>query len=442
MHKEPVMNWKSKKSWILAGLAFVAPAFADVGFTESDEQNSLKENVQSDLSVEAAPTIEAEQTSSVVQSDQPTKVKKTKGKKQQKMMPGFTAATRPMLRRCVDVFAEGSMLWWQASEDGLAFAQEGNLFAVTGIRPIGEITPSVLQLKIYEPKFKWDFGFQVGAGYNMRYDGWDLYSSWVRFHPKRSHRTVSIPLNANTDTNIEPGVPTLIPMFDYFDYFTNQSSIPGSSVSSSWKLKLDLVDLELGRESKFGKRLRLRPHGGLRSAWIDQTYTITSLGFSPFVANVTQNVVSSNKCYFWGLGPRIGLDMQWNFGYGISLFSDLALSSLFGHFSLTTSEVLTSPESRGTFSINESSYKRRNVARFAGDFDIGLRYQTTFNCCDCLGLMLQAGWEAHNFLNQNQFIQGQLSTNIADNNEISSNTVFNQGDLTTQGLTVRARLDF
>lgn len=339
----------------------------------------------------------------------------------------YTSAVRPVLKHQIDIFVEGSMLWWQASEDGLAFLQDNIHFQPSGI--LNEDT-----LVVKEPKFSWDFGFQVGAGYNMPYDGWDLYASWTLFHPKDSKRSASIPADANGNAAIGPS-PVFYPLFDFFsEVGANLESQPGSSTSAKWKLRLDYFDAEFGRESKFGKHLCLRPHAGLRSVWIDQTLTVTSLFFFDPRTVSNSDFVSENKCNFWGLGPRVGLDMQWNFGVGLSLFSDLALASLYGHYSTSINETATPDVGTGRAEDNTNAYKRKSVARFAGDFDIGLRWQRTFHNShrDFLGLMLQAGWETHHFLNQNQFVQGLASV---------GNTV-NQGDLTTQGLTIKARLDF
>lgn len=355
----------------------------------------------------------------------------------------FLSPRRPKLVDTPDVFFEGSLLYWQATETGLTFVVPANLVQTAS-------SHSTNTIGYKDPDFRWDFGFAVGAGYNTTYDGWDIHADWTHFHPKSSSGSVTA-----SETNYLLPVFLIEPLTFIGSQPQNSPTVlqPGgdpSTATGKWKLKLDLVDLELGRESYFGEFLFLRFHMGLRSAWIHQNLKVVYDRFledvsgenlGQLTALTTVNVHLKNN--FWGMGPRAGLDSQWNLGCGVSVFGNVALSALVGQFSLSDTEThfLTLPDTSIIESINIKS--KIKSTKYVGDFEAGFRWEYPF-VKKQYAFMMQIAWEQHLFLNQNQFIKNSVlpENNVPDFIAGTIIPIVNQGDLSTQGMTFTVRFDF
>jgi hypothetical protein len=330
---------------------------------------------------------------------------------------------RPVVKDGVDLFLQGDVLLWQASESGLEYAIKNN-----------NGTEYVNNGRILKPHFEWDWGFKLAAGYNMPHDGWDLFLQWTRFYTDNDSNGTS----SNSTGTIFPA-------------FANQA-VPSTSTTSNltpissgfegvgayWKLRLNLLDLEMGREFYVSKWLTLRPHAGLRSAWIRQKLNVhyTNGHLADGQAPVAAQITTHNKNNFWGMGLRAGLDGNWGLGNGFSIFSDLAAAILLGHFKVVQYEFDTVSTPAST-RLNVSEKYR--VARTTLDLDMGLRYEHSF-ADDSYALMIQLGWEQHMFFSQNQ-----LKKFVGINNgtyNYSGLFESSQDDLNTQGVTLGARFDF
>jgi hypothetical protein len=333
---------------------------------------------------------------------------------------------RPVVKDGVDLFIEGGAILWQASETGLEY----------GIKNYNG-TDYVNRGRILKPHFEWDWGFKLGAGYNMPHDGWDLFLEWTRFYTDNGENGTSasssgtiFPSFVNAGVPEGGGNPALTSLDSGFQ-----------GVGAFWKLRLNLLDLELGREFYVSKWLTIRPHAGLRSAWIRQRlnvrYTNGFLTGGPSsIVGVPANITTKNKNNFWGMGLRGGLDGNWGLGNGFSLFSDLAAAILLGHFKVTQYEFDVTPTPAST---RLNVFEKYRAARATLDMDMGLRYEHSF-ANDGYALMIQLGWEQHMFFSQNQ-----LKKFVGRNNEranLSGLFESSQDDLNTQGVTLLARFDF
>lgn len=324
---------------------------------------------------------------------------------------------RPPTNECFNLFFTGDFLWWEAHENGLDYLvknEEGTAFINSG--------------KVTEPKFEWDPGFRVGLGYNMAHDGWDVYANWTRFHTTtgddRTHRPVGGLLE-----------PTFLdPSFDDLPITLGQLF---NEARSRWKLHLNQIDLTLGREFFVSRWLTLRPHLGLRAAWIRQKYTIHYLGtltesvpsLDLPVGASTDNLVDMRNNYT-GFGLLGGLNTQWGLGGGWSLYGDLDLSLLYGFFRVTHKE-----EEDISHTAKMHIRNRFHLSRVVADLAAGLRWQRSFGCDDDLAILIQLGWEHHVYFGQNQFMR-------FTNAFMPGQSVSNLGDLTLQGWTLAFKFDF
>jgi hypothetical protein len=165
---------------------------------------------------------------------------------------------RPVVKDGVDLFITGEVLVWKAHQDDMAYAVELDATPVNNGFNEG---------RAKHWSGKWAAGFRLGLGYNMPHDGWDLNLMWTRFYT--SHRASNDCGDCGcSDTGFFQ--PIFLPK-DY-SHTASTPTFATEAESKKWKLNLNMVDLEMGREFFVSKWLTLRPHVGLRGAWIHQRF--------------------------------------------------------------------------------------------------------------------------------------------------------------------------
>lgn len=342
-------------------------------------------------------------------------------------------------------------LFLKAYENGLDFAvttQNGPLFTAP-VNPPNANSATSLQgrSKGKRINFEWDWGVRVGLGANLPHDGWDIIANWTHFFTNAHKSLVAAPNEV-----IEPTL--LHPQSGGGSFGSKgvlqQQSGASLGAKSRWKLRLNEIDLELGRQFFVSKWLTLKPHGGFRTAWVRQTLDTdyTNMLVQPVaVVGSNESFSSSNvfmKNNYWGLGLIAGLDTQWGLSCGWSLFGNFAASILYGYFDTFHDESAIVgaplPTVNGLGFVVGQEYNFFNyhrfyhMGRFITDFIIGLSYDTYF-CDEDYHLGFDAGWEHHLFFGQNQFV-------VFIGDVEMGQSITNQGDLYLQGFSVKVRFDF
>lgn len=337
--------------------------------------------------------------------------------------------------------------YWNAHQDGMEYAVK------TGVQtdPDPLVAPersNIISAQYENPNFKWDFGFKLGLGYNTTCDGWDFGVVWTRYRGNASSHVEA----EQSDNN------TLLPIWSDFSTtdvnpaaLGNNLPLFATDIQTSWKLNLDLIDVELGRDSWFGKRLALRPHIGLRVAYIRQSYEIQHKGGTWSILEPTttltaaqNNIVDIDNNYK-AVGIRGGLNGVWNFGCGWALYGDTALSILYGRFRIDHDEwnrSASSPFDKTKIMETENSFR---LSTLAVDLGLGLQWSALF--CDCnYAFTAKFGWENHLFQDQNQMWRVTKISNfdlVAPTfQEFANNFSQRRGTLSTQGWTLTLILDF
>lgn len=280
---------------------------------------------------------------------------------------------------CGKIIISAGLLYWRAYEEGLddcfaiedynEISSDGNI--ISRFRGRGE-----------DPDFNWDAGFRVGLGYAFAC-AWDIGAYWTHFNSNSNHHR-------------------------------------RNSHENRWKLDLDVVDILVGRSFDFDTCFTLRPFGGLRGARIDQKYRTTfvnrtdsygisdsylesgSLNFDTDFSSYgysTSNFITPHahtKQHFWGIGPLIGVEADWNIGCGFSLYGNAAVGILYGDFHIRSNEF------DGFLGAANYCNVRRNLCACQGfvDAGLGVRWETCF--CENI-VWLQLGLEHHSYFNQNRF---------------------------------------
>ncbi len=291
-----------------------------------------------------------------------------------------------------------------------------------------------------ELAFKWNWGFRVGLGYEFDHDQWDtdIYYTWFRNNAASNGSTSStsftVPtggaaLSLNTDSPIIP--------------------LAVTSGSATAKLKFNVLDWELGRSFYISNSISLRPHVGVKGAWIklSESESFTARAGSPIA---TYN--SSDRTKSWAVGPSAGVNSNWYFGCAntmgpkgevrdrpmFSIFGDVSGALMYGHFKNSHSESGATAAGVAIGGLNLSGLNRNLMVPVLTGI-MGLAFDWCFDC-DKMHLGIRAGYELQYWFRQNQrFFFGTPGIAATGGTPRYARTT---GDLALQGLTIDVRFDF
>jgi major outer membrane protein len=305
-------------------------------------------------------------------------------------------SARPVVKNGVDIFVTGEVLVWKAHQDEMSYAAKVDSIPVRNAPQSGAIS---------NWKGKWGTGFRLGIGYDMEHDGWDVDLYWTRYYQTSRRHT----------TGNRHGI--FQPLFQLTQESGSALLYTTEAHDKKWKLRLDMIDLEMGREFFVSKWLTIRPHVGLRNIWVRQKFRVEYEGGSYGSGPINSYLSGGTAAYvnfknnFWGIGLRSGLDSQWGLGCGLSIYAKLAFSLLWGQMKETETQTVIS-STDDTSLVGDKGRDIFHICRPVTDMALGLRYDTTFSD-DSYALGVFAGWEHHYFWSQNRLIferNGDLST--------------------------------
>ncbi len=255
-------------------------------------------------------------------------------------------------------FMSFDLLYWIAFESGLDICVPEQV--TDTITPDGKVI-SRFRGKGREPHFRWDPGFRVGFGYAFP-NRWDIAASWTHFH---SH--------------------------GHFSRYNDNES--------SWNLYFDVIDIIGAYRFDLTNCLTLRPFAGLRAARIDQkisghNFSNFSSSSSSIINEVTLN--NSSKQKFSGIGPLVGLELDWDIGCCFSLYANTSISWLYGNNRIRNSEYEETLDFLYSCRVNKNLH-----ANLAGaDVGFGIRWQKCI--CNNTKLLFQLGLEHHRYFDYNR----------------------------------------
>ncbi|OGN65049.1 MAG: hypothetical protein A3E80_06620 [Chlamydiae bacterium RIFCSPHIGHO2_12_FULL_49_9] len=306
------------------------------------------------------------------------------------------------------LYAVADFLYWRAENHGFNFA-----YNRTGLTTNSNSSGSLVR-----PNASWEPAFRVGLGWNTEYDFWDLLLNWTWYHNTSNGSATAVAGFAGAQGVLAPGTGT-----------------PFGSASATYKLKHNSIDLEVGRMMAWTKTISVRPFWGVRGAWINQKLNASYLGsLSPETIS-TQTMKWKNK--WWGVGPRIGANGDWELGCGFSMLSKMAGAMLYGqsrvrnYSEFTSQTVTTNTQLR---SIAEHNYQLVPTLQML----VGLQWGTCFRC-DSMYFHINANWETNYYWDQFNI---PILYAAAATDATTPITTFGSQPLTMEGLTINMELDF
>lgn len=300
----------------------------------------------------------------------------------------------PLTRNSWGFQVSADLLLWQLQANGLEYVLQTGTAShyPTRIEGIEGTDPSIKQ-----KRYNW--GFRIGLDWTLPHDNWDIATTWTRITHDYSNSTVSA----------EETVLTRVQGTFSFNGL--------KSASARYDNHLDQICLNVGREFFISKWITLRPHFGLRTDWLNQRF------HSIFPADFPEET-SLQKNRWWGIGIESGLNARWNFCGGFNIYGCIAAAIEYGFQKLVLNE------DGELDTLFRMSYR---ICRPMLDTQLGLGWDYNFYD-DKLHFGLKAGWENHVYFNQSHFLSYGQTDHYSE--------VSRGGDLTYQGLTVSASLDF
>ncbi len=321
-------------------------------------------------------------------------------------MNKITPSAEPSVTRYADPYMTADFIYWKAKEDGLDYAFSGTTE--------GFSAESAEKGSIRQPRFRYEPGFKLGGGLKFRHDGWDAFAqyTWLRANHHGGHHGHG----SDEQSNI------MMPRNGQLITFYSDHS------SANWSLKLNMLDLELGRNFWISKHLTLRPFIGMKFDWMRQNFNVKYDDIDTGAVGDTYlddaDVHMKMKESQWGVGIRSGLNTAWYMWKNWCVFGDIALSGMLNDFDVTRKDrVSTDIDLEWTQNHIRKDY---NPVTAVIEWALGLRYETAFHDDDYM-FQFQAGWEQQVWFNQNQLI-------FMPNSSPSS--------LNFQGLTLKAAFYF
>ena len=314
--------------------------------------------------------------------------------KEHQIIGGYNAPARIDVKNDFDMNINASFIFWQAKEKGLDFLYAHPTSAA-------------------ENKNKWisndfDFkpGFKVGLGVNFDYDNWDLNTEYTWLY-----------LTDTKTKNSQNGY-TLYPTWSI-----NGADQAITEGKTSWKLRFNVIDLELARSFYAGTNLTLRPHFGLRGGWIYQK-NLCSYSYS------TTTFLSKGKQKNWLIGPRAGVVAHFLFDEGFRFQAETAFALFYEKFKTTYKDQdYTNPT--GTLAYNLTDRQGYVIPNL--DTTLGLAWGTYLDDKN-FHLDFLLAYDFSIFWNQN------MMRSIVDKRRATIDT--KPEDLVFQGLTLTVKFDF
>ena len=274
-------------------------------------------------------------------------------------------------------------------------------------------------------------GFRLGVEAGLPCNEWRASLDWAHYlHTTNGSTFTDGPTQVALLTYLNPGS---------FGFLQAGAVFTQSSVNSSWRIQLDLIDLVLNREFYVGHKVTLSPYGGLRALFLRQKVNGTN-NINGFVSGSPGSASSSARCggRFQRRRDCWRLFSSWEVFCNFSLYGDVAASAFYGKSKSSLEGFFTNPGLTPTastpFTVN---FKHDlNTVKALLDVTFGLQWREYLFTSDTL-LTIRAGWEEHIFFRQNTlpgFSFDQILFNVNTNKPSS--------DITFQGLVVSAMLTY
>lgn len=331
-------------------------------------------------------------------------------------------------------FIEADYLFWRPQLEDATFTLKG-----TGSTNSSG-GPTNLDINLKQPSFNLSSGARLGlGGYNS--DSWDIGLKGTYLYSE-STKTIHAS-RADREQMVAQWIPAI-----YGE---------GTKGTARWQLNFYVADFAIGREFFLTKRFAVHPFIGLRGFNIQQKLRNNFTGNFEEGSETAPTEVSLNgtfKAYqtIWGVGPRLGLDLNfyltnsWAFLGGLSgslLYSKThTKQKMFGHLDDTEDNIIT------IRTINAKVKDHSTFGRANLDAYFGLGWDKWFNQGKNR-VAISLTFEGSHWFQINQWLDLDVTNFDNDNNGNNNRdddfhiaAEKRHGDLSFIGGTLHFQLDF
>jgi hypothetical protein len=260
-------------------------------------------------------------------------------------------------------FVGADLLYWTPRTQGveLDFGRSSIVQTTVG----DDVTITAMDELDVDPKFKWNAGYRIAAGYQFACSDLEIDAFWTHFQ--------------STGSRCVSGERDLLN-------------------SGKYRVKLDQFDVVMAYNVCLASSLTFKPFFGVRGTRIRQSVraeVTTDILFAPDTL-ATGTRTWNDKQRFTGIGPVLGFQGDWNIGKGFGIYGSAAGSVLYGFDKIRfeNSEVFSAPISDAVFTEGKKNLHRYNCNM---DLAVGLRWQTCI--MDKFQLTMKLGFEHHQYFN-------------------------------------------
>lgn len=285
---------------------------------------------------------------------------------------------------CIDkqCYFSAAYLYWRAFEEGL----EG-----CGLTEFNEIEEGEKKAVIFNREqkdfnFEWNGGIRLATGLKLCSNCWDISACWTNYSTKAhlDHKEKDSSLNKE---------------FSEINFLSSEPD-SHSFEKLNWNLQFNTIDVILGRNFFLcSNSYILKPYLGLRGGNINQklqSYAVTKFEPIDEIDKIDYITLIKKKQKFDGIGPFLGLNVDWKMGCNFSLYGNIDAGVLYGHYHIKSNKVKSLLNEKNFCNDKEN---KQGCPVFA-DAELGIRWNYCF--CDCLHFMLQLSYEYHRYFDHNK----------------------------------------
>lgn len=253
--------------------------------------------------------------------------------------------------RCNNLWTGFDLLVWRACVDGFS-----NSFGSVSIQQ--SVTPSttttIFHQRDKDIDFDWDAGFRASVGYDFEPFDSRLGFFWNRFYQK---------------TKTKDGLNC-----------------------AHWQLHYNTIEALYQHHFWVHCCLKIKPVASLRYARITQALNtdLQTLYTTP-TELIPITTYTRDRQKLWALGPLFGLQANWFFTWGLSLYGMIDTGVLYGHFNTLHRFI----DFSSTVSTHRFCEGNASASQFVLDLSLGISYETQY-------LTLKTGLEHHRYADFNK----------------------------------------
>lgn len=244
--------------------------------------------------------------------------------------------------------------------------------------------------KYHSVDSKYDWGYKISLGYLFPCSGNDITLSYTSFN-KGSKENLESPA-------IHGSITPFAPISDDGVTFVSTSS------EAKAKYNYQAVDLDAGQHFSIGCNTNLRAFAGLRYVDLESRFDANYFGDVDFDADADVDhvgIFTAQKSRFKGIGPRLGMDLNYAIGNGFGVVGQVASALIIGNINSNYNAIASVIDAAGNTTVEGLSYKFPEETRVVPNLTskLGLDYSYQFCNPSRTKLTIEAGYLADYYFN-------------------------------------------